>query len=206
MSYTKQTFVNNQTVLTAEMMDHIEVGIVENENKISQLSEEKVNKPTSGNGTAGQYLTSDGNGGTTWVTAEGGGSGCISVKKIVFTDRPTLWNWLQANYAKISNVKLWSNVSQCVDDMIFIGHRKIAEGENVPSRFSFYTIYPQNSATDLYITTSRVEVYEDRCVLDIYTQHNVVKDTTEKEGQSQIVPDAYWSAMGIEVTIYYFDE
>ena len=42
MSYTKQTFVNNQTVLTAEMMDHIEAGIVENENKISQLSEEKA--------------------------------------------------------------------------------------------------------------------------------------------------------------------
>lgn len=42
MSYTKQTFVNNQTVLTAEMMNHIEAGIVENENKISQLSEEKA--------------------------------------------------------------------------------------------------------------------------------------------------------------------
>lgn len=42
MAYTKQTFVNNQTVLTAEMMDHIEAGIVENENKISQLSDEKV--------------------------------------------------------------------------------------------------------------------------------------------------------------------
>lgn len=67
MSYTKQTFVNNQTVLTAEMMNHIEAGIVENENKISQLSEEKVNKPITA-GTAGQFLTSDGNGGTAWVS------------------------------------------------------------------------------------------------------------------------------------------
>ena len=133
-------------------------------------------------------------------------SGGISIKKVVFTDRPSLWAWLQANYTKISNVKLWSNVSQCVDDMAFIGHRQIDKNESVPSRFSFYTSYPQNSATDLYITVSRVEVYEDRCVMDIYTQHNVVKDTTEKEGQSQTVPDAYWSAMGIEVTIYYFAE
>lgn len=35
---------------------------------VSQLSEEKVDKPTSGNGTAGQFLTSDGNGGTAWVS------------------------------------------------------------------------------------------------------------------------------------------
>ena len=40
MSYTKQKFVNNQTVLTAAMMNHIEDGIVENEAKIGQLSEE----------------------------------------------------------------------------------------------------------------------------------------------------------------------
>ena len=35
---------------------------------VSQISEDKVNKPTSGNGTAGQFLTADGNGGTAWVT------------------------------------------------------------------------------------------------------------------------------------------
>ena len=39
-----------------------------NEAAVSRLSEEKVNKPTSGNGTAGQFLTSDGNGGTMWVS------------------------------------------------------------------------------------------------------------------------------------------
>ena len=38
------------------------------EKVVSQLSEDKVNKPTSGNGTAGQFLTSDGNGGTVWVS------------------------------------------------------------------------------------------------------------------------------------------
>ena len=45
MSYVKQTFINNSTVLTAEMMNHIEAGIVENENKINQLSYEKVTRP-----------------------------------------------------------------------------------------------------------------------------------------------------------------
>lgn len=34
---------------------------------VNQLSEEKVNKPTTA-GTAGQFLTSDGNGGTAWVS------------------------------------------------------------------------------------------------------------------------------------------
>lgn len=35
MAYEKQNFVNNSTILTAEHMDHIEAGIVENENKIA---------------------------------------------------------------------------------------------------------------------------------------------------------------------------
>ena len=130
----------------------------------------------------------------------------ISIKKVAFTDRPSLWNWLQANYTKISNVKLWSNVNQCVDDMIFIGHRNIANGESVPSRFSFYTIYPQQYSTDLELTISRVEVYDNECKIDVYTRYQVVNDTVTSEGQSQTVPDEYWSAMGIEVTIYYFDE
>ena len=38
MAYEKQNFVNNSTVLTAEHMDHIEAGIVENETNISKLS------------------------------------------------------------------------------------------------------------------------------------------------------------------------
>lgn len=37
MAYKKQNFVDNETVLTSKMMDHIETGIVENERKILQL-------------------------------------------------------------------------------------------------------------------------------------------------------------------------
>ena len=38
MAYKRQTFVNNSTVLTAEMLEHIEDGIVQNENNINELN------------------------------------------------------------------------------------------------------------------------------------------------------------------------
>lgn len=42
MAYEKQTFVNNSTVLTAEMLDHIEAGIVENETNIQKVRDTVV--------------------------------------------------------------------------------------------------------------------------------------------------------------------
>lgn len=134
-------------------------------------------------------------------------AGGISIKKAVFTDRPSLWAWLQANYTKISNVKLWTSVSQCVDDMHFIGHGSV--GANQPTRFSFYTIYPQNYESNLILTVSRVEVYHNQCDIAIYGKFDVVNDCivdNSAKPQIQVIPDEYWSAMGIEVTIYYFDE
>lgn len=131
----------------------------------------------------------------------------VTIKKIVFTDRPSLWAWLQANYTKISNVKLWTSVSQCVDDMHFIGHGNV--GENQPERFSFYTIYPQNYESNLILTVSRVEVYDSECSIAIYGRFDVVNDVlvdNPAKPQIQAIPDEYWSAMGIEATIYYFDE
>lgn len=133
----------------------------------------------------------------------------VQIKKAVFTDRPSLWAWLQANYTKISNVKLWTSVSQCVDDMIFIGHSDI--GMNQPQRFSFYTmtVAPErtNEIIDKFVLTfSEVEVYSDMCEIAIYQHIDVLNDEVTKEGQHQIIQDELWSVMGIEVTIYYFDE
>lgn len=44
MDYVKQNFVDNETVLSAEHLEHIEDGIVENEQRIIQLSEEIAGK------------------------------------------------------------------------------------------------------------------------------------------------------------------
>ena len=38
MAYIKQQFIDEQTILSSEMLDKIEFGIIENEQKISQLS------------------------------------------------------------------------------------------------------------------------------------------------------------------------
>lgn len=129
----------------------------------------------------------------------------VQIKKIVFTDRPSLWAWLQENYTKIANVKLWTNVSQCVDDMHFIGHGNV--GANQPNRFSFYTIYPRNDISQLNLMVSRVEVYSTTCKIYIYCVYDVLSGVAVDESlaQTQEVPDEYWSAMGIEATIYYFD-
>ena len=65
MAYKKQNFVNNSTVLTAEIMDHIEAGIIANEqniNKLSQQMAEVVNKPVARIGEV--TLTTDGWSGT----------------------------------------------------------------------------------------------------------------------------------------------
>ena len=131
----------------------------------------------------------------------------VQIKKIVFTDRPSLWTWLQANYTKISNVKLWTSASQCIDDMHFIGHGDV--GANQPKRFSFYTIYPQNSVSSFILTASRVEVYDNECKIYIHSKFDILNDIASNDAsqpQDQTIPDEYWSAMGIEATIYYFDE
>ena len=48
MAYTRQNFVDNSTVLTADMMKHIEDGIVANEEQVNELYEEIANLQTSG--------------------------------------------------------------------------------------------------------------------------------------------------------------
>lgn len=58
---------NHVLQLTAAQLDETLRKVPELEETVGRLSEEKVNTPTTA-GTAGQFLTSDGNGGTAWVS------------------------------------------------------------------------------------------------------------------------------------------
>lgn len=70
MALNKRTYIDRETVITADNLNDIQDSIIALESEI----DDKVNEPST-EGTAGQVLATDGTGGRYWKTVSGGGGG-----------------------------------------------------------------------------------------------------------------------------------
>ena len=133
-----------------------------------------------------------------------GGDGGIPVKKAVFTDRPSLWEWLSDDYSKV----IYCNVinSQYPWYTKYMVH---AYGySSSTGQFDGFGLVQINSFGGHTLVPSTIQITNTDVILtvDEHIDINADNTVTGMRREPTTIPDEYWSTMGIKVTIYYFDE
>lgn len=129
----------------------------------------------------------------------GGASGGLSIKKIEFTDRPSLYAWLQSNMGKLLMTETYA-------------------GDPEPLKCNTFTVWRANDAENTVTYCFNTMYINDNSINDDtrLTNHHIrvdISPTTTmmmrgNEGEvctKQEIPDAYWAYRGVSVTAYYID-
>ena len=124
----------------------------------------------------------------------------VQIKKIVFTDRPSIYQWLLENYSKVIYINVKSLeypwfVKYMVHAHYFngiVGFGLVQISTNFAATLVPSTIILRDNETEMSID-ERINVDSDNTISGIYVE-------------PVVIPDEYWSVMGIEGTAYYFDE
>lgn len=129
----------------------------------------------------------------------------IQIKKAVFTDRPSLWEFLQENVEKVQTFILSANGAKG-----FYQIQPFVNDDGVLSKVSLTAIYCfKNDMTDEthhYMNIQTIMIDSSETWMNTGTMYFV--ETLERStiGQWQTMPDAAWGLVGAEVTIYYYSE
>lgn len=124
----------------------------------------------------------------------------VQIKKIVFTDRPSIYNWLLENYKKVIYINVITSI--CPWYVKFIPHYYYI-GDDVG-----FGLVQINSFGDKTLVPSSIQITDSSVTYTVDETINIEQDGTVvgEHVVSQTVPDEYWSSLNIECTAYYFDE
>lgn len=129
-----------------------------------------------------------------------GGGGGLSIKKIEFTDRPTLYAWLQNNLDKVVKAVMTTN--------------------QFPAPVNYSTVLAQSGGSITYYflqyhISTRGSMDAGDLTLQPYASVAAVTSlpfVSYAEGEvgvsgvsGQLIPDEYWGAMELCMTIYYIE-
>ena len=127
----------------------------------------------------------------------GGSGGGLVVKQITFTDRPSLASWMQDNWGKCIQATINSSLgnfsanSFSVANMAKVSAYYVFNGNTKSIRFDSVSVYfaqnPTVIAKDEFISLNN---------------DNTISGTYDPEIQ---LPDEYWTAQGVSVTITYIE-
>lgn len=133
----------------------------------------------------------------------GGSSSGIQIKKAVFTDRPTLYAWLQSNFKRIQSVMLTMSVNEV--QLIPMAHDNTGSG----TTFSFWYSEGQplvNAGTSRF-DVRQIDVAVDKLYTGGITSIFVSDENlTGSDEEMASVPDEYWTMVALKCTIYYYSE
>lgn len=127
----------------------------------------------------------------------------VTIQKTVFTDRPSLWTWLQENYRSALKVTIKtaeyhaSNFGVAITEdqdgtVHFEVSRQIVSTSGDATRSSVYTFEVYNNKVVQYSSCDYIGP-------DGSVTHSVLDNGIT-------ILDEEWAATGIELTVYYFDE
>ncbi len=122
----------------------------------------------------------------------GGGNntgGGLSIKEITFTDRPTLYAWLQNNFDKI--VKC--NMSSAQDEKPI--NFCVWSYHNGDGSYSFDGLTLNGGS--LTFTKKKVAIGSN----EVRIEYQFIDNDIE----TNVIPDEYWAAVGAAITIYYIE-
>lgn len=134
-------------------------------------------------------------------TSNSEGSG---IKKITFTDRPSLYEWLVSNYKNVIKFQIEQGSG---DDYMFYNFSTVTKVNHVQLGVQFCV-----SLTDGYLdaenepdtTTTIFSIKEDQ-VQQVNLRHYSFNNELEPQINGMVLPDEYWSSLNVTVTCVYIE-
>lgn len=121
------------------------------------------------------------------IDISGGG---FTIKKVEFTDRPSLYAWLQNNFDKM--IKVSMNHIQMAQPLTFTDW----EHHDGDDSYSFYKIY---------LSTGSLSFAKELSNINSSGAFNESKMREDGDVVKTQLPDEYWATLSASVTIYYIE-
>lgn len=136
----------------------------------------------------------------------GGGipEGAMVIKKAVFTDRPSLWEWIQANWQKAFRAMISTADGLTLTNLSVFSLP--INGTISFVQFHDTVVNASKKTTDFFGHSVRINNIEatmsTKACVRVSATGEVIGEGSTDYAQ---IPDEYWAAMGITVTVYYFE-
>lgn len=129
----------------------------------------------------------------------------VQIKKIVFTNRDSMYQWLLDNDSKV----IYCNVisTQNPWHVKLLVHRFVEDMSN-PTDGVGFGLVQINSFNGNTLVPSSIQITDSHTTYVIDEVINIDADgtVTGEYKEPIIIPDEYWPALQIEFTVYYFAE
>ena len=140
---------------------------------------------------------------------DSGQVGGFTIKKITFTDRPSMWAWLQNNHDKILKAVLSASILPVPSSFMQASSQY---DMSTLSSVVFSMLYPYGitantigyRAAYIRIDGTKVEALLNPKDMD-FTKADSTGEFSFSFDDDELttLPDAYWSQMSVSVTLYY---
>ena len=129
----------------------------------------------------------------------------VQIKKVVFTDRPSFYQWLLNNDSRVIYCNVLS--TQNPWHVKLLVNRFVGDMSN-PTDDVGFGLVQINSFDGATIVPSSIQITDNSTtyVIDEYIYINDNGELTGTHKDPIVIPDEYWSALQIEFTVYYFAE
>lgn len=125
----------------------------------------------------------------------------LQLKQITFTDRPSLWTWLQSNWQKIL-----SGVARSQGETLNFNTIEDLSSDNILSQLILSRTQLTYDGNEYLIYSSEVVIDSNQVKIkqfaDVSITNNVV--STSSSG-IDILPDEYWTATSTSITLTYIE-
>lgn len=136
------------------------------------------------------------------------------LKTITFTDRPSLWAWLTENYSLVQRAVL--SVSLAPVPVVYDSINIRYSGDEL-SNVLFTGFYPLSiEETSVRYMQNYISITDTGAEALLAEKYVTLQDVSDSpsglsyvlfgDGTPSEIPDAYWEQLGVNVTIYYYDE
>lgn len=125
-------------------------------------------------------------------SGSGGSGGGLSIKQITFTDRPTLYAWLQDNHSKVIKTVLTTQGNVLVFDIV-----------ERQSDFRFMALSTSDFRDYVNQTATWIPSITVLCVNNTFVDMFSGQENTELPMNT--LQDEYWAAMSASLTVYYIE-
>ena len=148
-----------------------------------------------------------------WNMPQGGGSsggGNISnnegsgIKKITFTDRPSLYEWLVSNYKNVIKFQIEQGSG---DDYMFYNFSTVTKVNHGQLGIQFCVSLNEGylDAENEPDTTTTIFSIKENQVQQVNLRHFESNNELEPQIDGMVLPDEYWSSLNVTVTCVYIE-
>lgn len=132
--------------------------------------------------------------------------GAAEIKTITFTDRPSLWEFLNNNTDNVLQIIYPATLDS---NPVYFNCLYHGDGKIIVNRLftRFGTGYDGNFYQGVYLDITSVELTSSECTLWSGVQVNF-KDGSYSDSNvpsSTTIADGDWSTLGMQVTVYYYE-